>query len=219
MNIVIIGGNRGIGFELTRQYKELGHQVTVLCRRSSPELDSLGSEIVTDIDVRNDELIASIANKVTFNKIDILIHNSGILNGDRFPLLSMDNMRESFEVNSMGPLRTILGLKSKLSSDSKVGIVTSRVGSIGDNSSSNNYAYRTSKAAVNMIGKCLSLDFQNQGVAVALLHPGYVRTAMTNFSGLIEPDESARGLIQQMDALSLESSGVFIHTNGEELVW
>ena len=112
-----------------------------------------------------------------------------------------------------------MGLANKLSQGSKVGILTSRVGSIEDNSSSGNYAYRTSKTAVNMIGKCLSLDFKDKGIAVALLHPGYVRTDMTGGNGLIEVDESAHGLIMQMDKLCIESSGIFVHTSGEILTW
>ena len=219
MNTVIIGGNRGIGLELAKQYKEKGHNVIVLCRKSSEGLEALGVEVITNIDVREDELINNISEKVPCEKIDNLIHVSGILLSDRFPHLSMDNMRESFEVNTLGPLRTIMGLANKLSQGSKVGILTSRVGSIEDNSSSGNYAYRTSKTAVNMIGKCLSLDFKDKGIAVALLHPGYVRTDMTGGNGLIEVDESAHGLIMQMDKLCIESSGIFVHTSGEILTW
>jgi NAD(P)-dependent dehydrogenase (short-subunit alcohol dehydrogenase family) len=219
MNVVIIGGNRGIGLELTKQYKEKGYDVTVLCRKSSDELTNLGVNIVEGIDITDDSLVNTISDKISLNKIDILIHNAGILKGDSFPEIDLNTMRESFEVNSLGPLRTILGLKDKLKEGSKVGIVSSRVGSIDDNSSSNNYAYRTSKTAVNMIGKCLSLDLKDKGVALALLHPGYVRTEMTNHNGLINPDESAAGLIKRMEELSLETTGIFVHTSGEKLTW
>ena len=102
---------------------------------------------------------------------------------------------------------------------SKVGILSSRVGSIADNSSSNNYGYRVSKTAVNMVGKCLSLDLAPQGVAVALLHPGFVRTEMTAGNGLIDANESASGLLKRMDELTLETSGIYIHTSGEVLPW
>ena len=128
-------------------------------------------------------------------------------------------MRESFEVNTLGPLKTILALRDKFSAGSKIGIVTSRVGSIADNSSSKNYAYRTSKTAVNMIGKCLSLDLKDQGVSVALLHPGYVKTEMTGGQGLIEAHEAASGLINRMDELDMDTTGIYIHANGEELHW
>lgn len=219
MNIVIIGGNRGIGLELVKQYQSQGHDVLVLCRNTSEELSTFDVKVVKDVDVANDEIIETLASKVEFKKIDILIHVSGILNFDSYPNISMANMRESFEVNSLGPLRTIMALKGKLAQGSKVGILSSRVGSIADNSSSSNYAYRTSKTAVNMIGKCLSLDLKNDGIALALLHPGYVRTDMTQGNGLIDADESAAGLIKQMERLSLETTGIFVHTNGETLPW
>lgn len=219
MNVVIIGANRGIGLEFVKQYQAKGHHVIALCRKASEELKSLDVEIVEGIDVKDDHLINEIADKISCEKIDILIHNSGILIMDAFPDINMDTMRESFEVNTLGPLRTVLGLQEKLQQGSRVGILTSRVGSIEDNTSSNNYAYRTSKTAANMIGKCLSLDMANKGVAVALLHPGFVRTEMTGGNGLINADESAAGLIKQMDELTLEKSGIFIHTSGEVLPW
>lgn len=219
MNIVVIGGSRGIGFELAKQYKELGHNVIVAGRSSSSELDQLGIKTVIDVDVSDDSIVETISEKIEFQKIDILIHNAGILKGDHFPNINFETMKESFNVNSLGPLRTVMGLKSKLKSGAKIGILSSRVGSIQDNSSSNNYAYRTSKTAVNMIGKCLSLDLYERGIAVGILHPGYVRTDMTAGNGLINADESAKGLIKQIDNISLENTGSFVHSNGELLPW
>lgn len=218
-NVVIMGGNRGIGLELAMQYKEFDHEVTVLCRKASPELSELGVNIIEGIDAKNDKIIAELASKIKLKKIDIFIHNSGILIGDSFPEINLEAMRESFEVNTLGPLKTILALRDKFSAGSKIGIVTSRVGSIADNSSSKNYAYRTSKTAVNMIGKCLSLDLKDQGVSVALLHPGYVKTEMTGGQGLIEAHEAASGLINRMDELDMDTTGIYIHANGEELHW
>jgi NAD(P)-dependent dehydrogenase (short-subunit alcohol dehydrogenase family) len=113
----------------------------------------------------------------------------------------------------------VMALQSSIKSGGKIGIVTSRVGSLDDNTSSNNYAYRTSKTAVNMVGKCLSIDLAPEGIAVALLHPGYVRTEMTGNNGLIEADEAAAGLIARMDEVSLANTGCFVHANGESLPW
>lgn len=219
MNVVIIGANRGIGFELAKKYKDTGNNVLALCRNSSPELEKLGVSIETGIDVTDDSIVKTISSKVDFEQIDILIHNSGILKGDRWPEIDFNVFRQSLEVNTLGPLRTIMGLKDKLRPGAKVGILSSRVGSLEDNTSSNNYAYRTSKTAVNMIGKCLSIDLKEEGIAVALLHPGYVKTDMTGGNGLIEAPESAAGLYQRMEELSLESTGIFVHTNGEKLTW
>ncbi|MGK0367678.1 MAG: NAD(P)-dependent dehydrogenase (short-subunit alcohol dehydrogenase family) [Thermoproteota archaeon] len=215
----MVGGNSGIGLELAKQYKSAGNEVMVLCRKPSNELESLGVEIVPNIDVKDDAIIDTLSEQISWSQIDVLIHNAGILVGDKYPEVDMQAMRESFEVNTLGPLKTVLALRSKLSKGSKVGIVSSRVGSIEDNSSSNNYAYRTSKTAVNMVGKCLSLDLKEDEVSLALLHPGYVRTAMTSGNGLIDADESAAGLIKRMDELTLETTGIFVHSSGEVLTW
>lgn len=219
MKVVIIGANRGIGFELAKQYCEKGFEVVATCRKSNEALEALKVTIIEGIDTAEDSLVENLASKIPFDSIDILIHSAGVLQSDSFPEIDFDNMRKSFEVNTLGPLRTALALKNKLKTGSKFGIITSRVGSIDDNSSSNNYAYRTSKTAVNMVGKCLSLDLKDQGVAVALLHPGYVKTDMTSHNGLIEPSESAQGLILRMQELTLDTTGIFVHTSGEKLTW
>lgn len=218
-NTVIIGANRGIGLALAQQYTKRGDNVIATCRNTSNELSQLSCTIIENIDISDDALSETIATQIPVNHIDILIHNSGILQSDTIDTINLDSMREHFEVNSLGPLRTILGLQSKLGAGSKVGIVSSRVGSIDDNESSNNYAYRVSKTAVNMIGKCLSIDFKDKAIALALLHPGYVQTEMTNSRGLINTHDSAAGLIKQMDELTLNTSGIFVHTNGEKLPW
>ena len=99
-----------------------------------------------------------------------------------------------------------------------MGIVTSRMGSIGDNTSGGYYGYRASKAAVNMVGKSLARDLHGHGIAVALIHPGMVATEMTAGQG-IPPEKAAKGIIQRMDALDLDSSGSFWHAEGYELPW
>ncbi|MFC3096077.1 SDR family oxidoreductase [Alteromonas sediminis] len=218
-NVVIIGANRGIGLELAKQYAVRGDTVIAVCRKASAPLLQVGCEVIEHVDVSDDQLVDSLAARIPVNQIDTLIHNAGILKSDTLATINMDTLREHFEINTLAPLKTVLALKSKLAPKSKVGLVTSRVGSIADNSSGNNYAYRVSKTALNMVGKCLSIDLAADGIAVALLHPGYVRTEMTNGNGLIEPDESASGLIARMDDLSLETSGIFIHSSGEVLPW
>ena len=168
-HILIIGSNRGIGLELTKQYLDRGELVTAACRKASPELQSLPCDIIEGIDVTCDDSVNAMVTQLGSTKIDVLIHNSGILRSDSYPDINIDQMRAHFEVNSLGPLRTVMALEHLLDNGSKVGIVSSRVGSIDDNTSSNNYAYRTSKTAVNMIGMCLSIDLKpmNHGSALA----------------------------------------------------
>jgi NAD(P)-dependent dehydrogenase (short-subunit alcohol dehydrogenase family) len=218
-NVLIIGANRGIGLELCRQYIAQGNKVIATCRRASSELSELDCQVIENVEVTCSESLKNMLNCVNAQVLDIVIHNSGILRSDSYPEIDIDNMKVHFDVNTLGPLRTVTALEPLLKKGSKVGIVSSRVGSIDDNTSSNNYAYRVSKTAVNMVGKCLSIDLAPKGIALALLHPGYVKTDMTNHSGLISAQESASGLIQRMDELGISTTGIFVHTSGEVLTW
>ncbi len=121
-------------------------------------------------------------------------------------------------MNAIGPLRVTRAWRKNLNTGSKVGIVTSRVGSIEDNSSGNNYGYRASKAAANMVGMNLRHDLGSSGIAVALLHPGLVATDMTGGNG-VPAQDAARGLIARMDELTLENTGGFWHAEGYPLPW
>lgn len=216
--ILITGANRGIGLELCRQLKERGDDVIAVCRSPSPELEKLGVEIIEHIDVADESAVEQLRYALEGRRIDTLINNAGILRPDDFASLEYDEMLEQFRVNTLGPLRVTRALLDNLEQGSKVGIVSSRVGSIGDNGSGGNYGYRTSKAAVNMVGKNLAHDLEPLGIPVALLHPGMVATDMTGGRG-VSPEKAAAGLIQRMDELNLENTGSFWHAEGEELPW
>ena len=133
--------------------------------------------------------------------------------------MDLEAVRWQFEVNAMGPLRVCHALLPQMGPGSKIGIVTSRMGSIADNTSGSRYGYRMSKAAVNMAGVSLAHDVRERGISVALLHPGYVRTGMTGGHGHVEAEEAATGLLARMDDLDLSTSGSFWHANGEMLPW
>jgi NAD(P)-dependent dehydrogenase (short-subunit alcohol dehydrogenase family) len=134
--------------------------------------------------------------------------------------LDVEAIRQQFEINALAPLRLVSALTSNLSSGSWIALMTSRMGSIADNSSGGSYGYRMSKAALNIAGKSLAIDLKPQGIAVVILHPGLVATRMINFnpSG-ISPQQSVEGLLQRIDALTLETSGSFWHANGDALPW
>ncbi|MDZ7644633.1 MAG: SDR family oxidoreductase [Woeseiaceae bacterium] len=217
-NVLITGGGRGIGLELCRLYRERGASVIAACRRRNADLEALDVRVIEGIDVTSDEAVAGLARDVGDGTLDILVNNAGILYRDGFDELDYDGMVEQYRVNALGPLRVTRALVGSLKKNAKVGIVSSRVGSIADNSSGGNYGYRASKAAVNMIGTNLSHDLGRRGIAVALLHPGFVATDMTGGSG-IAPAEAAAGLIERLDELTLETSGGFWHANGERLPW
>jgi NAD(P)-dependent dehydrogenase (short-subunit alcohol dehydrogenase family) len=217
--ICITGANRGIGLELARQYTDRGDSVIAGCRGPSETLADLGVEVVEGVDVTDDGGVARLADAIGGRSLDVLINNSGILSSESLDDLDFDRMRRQFEVNSLGPLRVTAALRGNLGRGSKVAIVTSRMGSIEDNTSGSRYGYRMSKAAVNMAGRSLAHDLASDGVAVVILHPGFVRTEMTGNQGLVDPPESAAGLMARIDELTLDSSGSFLHANGEALPW
>lgn len=216
--VLITGANRGIGLELCRQLAQRGDEVLATCRRSSADLESLDVTVYEDVDVTEDAALARLARSLGRQRIDVLINNAGILSRQTLDELDFDAMRRQFEVNALGPLRVTRALLPCLASGAKVVIITSRMGSIADNTSGAHYGYRMSKAAANMAGKSLAADLGEQGIAVGLLHPGMVATEMTGRHG--EPVErAARGLIERIDELGLERSASFRHANGESLPW
>ena len=216
---LVTGANRGIGLAVCTQLVERGDDVIAACRESSAELAALNLRIESGVDVTDGASISALAQRLDGVTVDVLLNNAGILNSERLGSLDFDAMRRQYEVNSLGPLRVTAGLLGRLSAGSKVGIVTSRMGSVGDNDSGGAYGYRMSKAAVNAAGKSLSLDLRPHEIAVGILHPGWVRTDMTRHNGLVDASESASGLIARMDELTLETTGTFWHMNGQELPW
>jgi NAD(P)-dependent dehydrogenase (short-subunit alcohol dehydrogenase family) len=217
---VITGANRGIGLALTAQLKARGHHVLAACRKSSPELDQLGVEVVAGADVATPEGIDKLRTAVGQRPVDLLINNAGILRWDQsLDALDVDGIRAQFEVNALAPLRVTQALRGSLGRGAKVAMITSRMGSIADNSSGAGYGYRMSKAALNAGSVSLAIELKKHGIALAILHPGMVSTEMIGFKGQIEPDEAAKGLLARIDALTLETSGRFFHQNGEALPW
>jgi NAD(P)-dependent dehydrogenase (short-subunit alcohol dehydrogenase family) len=215
---LVTGCNRGIGFQLVRQLHARGDTVIGVCRSSNDTLAGLGIRVIDGIDVADADSIRKLRAAIGDEPIDILVNNAGILRRDSFGSLDYDEMLEQYRVNALGPLRVTEALAGNLHDGSKVAIVTSRVGSIEDNGSGGNWGYRASKTAVNMIGTNLMHEFRPRGIAVALLHPGLVATDMTGGQG-VAPEDSARGLIERIDALTLETSGGFWHAEGYTLPW
>ena len=216
---VVTGANRGIGLELVRQLKERGAAVVALCRNRSSELDGLGIRVESGFDLTVPGSWQAIARLFERENIDLLIQNAGIASIDSKDSLELDAVHAQFATNAVAPLFLTHALAPSLKHGAKVALISSRMGSIGENGSGGYYGYRMSKAALNAAGASLAHELRPSGVALVVLHPGAVRTDMTNHTGTIEAQESARGLLQRIDELRLETTGRFVHQNGEILPW
>ncbi|WP_036900305.1 MULTISPECIES: SDR family oxidoreductase [Prochlorococcus] len=217
---LITGSNRGIGLEYCRQLKDRGDDVIATCRSSSQELDDLGVRVESGVDVTSGTSVLSLRNKLKGLNIDVLIHNAGIAEFNSLSNLDPESVTRQFEVNALSPLCFTQAFLENMGLGSKVALMTSRMGSIDDNTSGGSYGYRMSKVALCMAGKSLSIDLKSRGIAVAILHPGLVSTRMTGFTrNGITTKKSVNGLIARLDSLTLQNSGTFWHSNGEVLPW
>ncbi len=220
--VLIVGANRGIGLELAKQHAARGDAVLATCRTPSPGLTALESEGVTlerDVDVTTAPGRARLVEAVGTRGLDVVWLVAGVLRDDALGELDADSIRGQLEVNAVAPLLCASLLSPRIVRGGKLALLTSRMGSIADNGSGGYYGYRMSKAALNAAGKSLAIDLAPRGIHVGILHPGFVRTAMTGNNGLIDADESARLLLARLDALDASTSGRFFHADGTELPW
>ena len=219
MNTVITGGNRGIGLELVKLFLDRGDQVFVICRQSNSELKALGVTIIDGIDLLQPFSKEKILNILSGKKIDLFINNAGLFENETIDNMNFETIQKQIMVNTIAPLQLVDCLLPLMNNDSKIALLSSRMGSIKDNTSGSYYGYRMSKAALNAAGKSLAIDLRPKSISVALLHPGYVKTKMTNYNGDITPEVAAKGLFQQIQRLDIKTTGSFWHSNSEELDW
>jgi 2-glutathionyl-2-methylbut-3-en-1-ol dehydrogenase len=223
--ILVNGCDRGIGQAIALQLHARGDRVIAVCLGDSPELRARGLQVEPDVDITSDAAVNALAGRLRSRGValDWLLSVAGVLGLDQLGSIDFADVRRQFEINTVGPLRLVQSLLDRLQAGSKVGIVTSRVGSLGDNGSGGMYAYRISKAAANMAGLNLHHDLSKRGIAVLMLHPGMVDTELTRgfprTMNFITADQAAAGLIKDLDELTLETSGRFRHSNGEYLPW
>ncbi|GMI09263.1 hypothetical protein TrLO_g2042 [Triparma laevis f. longispina] len=227
---LIIGGNRGIGLALVKKSLSAGYVTYATTRSPSPELNATGANIIEGIDVSNPDSFDTLISSLPKLKFDIIIHNAGIAlwSSDAKKAGELDsgdfeNFTKEFQVNSLGPLRALNSLvKSEhLSSGSKFGTLTSRMGSITDGSGKY-LGYRGSKTWLNMSMNMSSKDLLPSGISIGILHPGMIDTDMTSgFGAEVKPEESAEGLWKTMvERLNEDTSGTFWHgMTGEVLPW
>lgn len=220
---LIHGTTRGIGLSLVREALARGVDVLAACRTATPELVETGARVIEGVDLGAPDAAEALTrglDRCEVPQLDAVVLNAGIYPDEgSLAALDVDALRHGFEVNALGQLLLVSALLPRLGTGSRIGLITSRMGSIADNTSGGSYAYRMSKAALNMLGRSLSVDLAPRGVSVAIIHPGFVRTDMTSQRGLIDADTSAAGILDRMDQLGLGNTGTFWHQNGDVLPW
>ena len=221
--VLITGADRGIGAALARQYRDRGDRTIAACLGDGANLVAEGFEVAPNVDVPDMASLSGLAERLQDTTITILVSNAGAFAPERWREFDYAGMLHVYDVNALGPLRVVDALMPRLAAGSKIGIITSRVGSLSENSSGGLYGYRMSKCAANMLGINLYHELRPHGIAVMLLHPGQVATAMTRgVSGggdFITPEMSAAGLIEQLDALHSGTPPEFRHSDGTLLPW
>jgi NAD(P)-dependent dehydrogenase (short-subunit alcohol dehydrogenase family) len=220
---MVIGADRGIGAALIDVYRERGCDAVAVCLGDGEAWKDKDVQVIGGIDVTSSEAVARLAEEVGATPIDVLVHVAGVGAFDKWGGFDFDVMLRHYDLNALGPLRVVNALSDNLTAGSRVGIVTSRMGSIGDNGSGRMYSYRMSKAAANMLGVNLHHELAPRGIHVMLLHPGTVATQMTkgarDWDTFTKPADSALGLAAQLDTLSADSPIEFRHADGTLLPW
>ncbi len=230
-SILVTGSNRGLGLEWVRQYARLGWRVYATCRflEQAGELHKLASDhpniSLHPLDVTRSEQIAALARELNDVAIDILVNNAGVYyerwGKDKLGSIDYDDWQQTFAVNVLGAMRVSEALLDSVARSRRrllVGI-SSHMGSITDIGSGNNYAYRSSKAALNAAMTGLAHEVAPRKVGVLLLHPGWVQTRMGGDSAPYTPAESVQGMRQIIDDFTLEQSGVFLRFDGTRMPW
>jgi NAD(P)-dependent dehydrogenase (short-subunit alcohol dehydrogenase family) len=224
--VLITGANRGMGLEYARQYAADGWRVLATCRDpgAAKELVALDGDVeMYALDITDHGQIQSLAKTLRKETIDLLLNNAGVYGPRPSKLggIDYDAWQDIMRINVMAPLKVCECFRSHVADSGlkKIAIMSSKMGSIGDNNSGASYIYRSSKAALNAAMKSLAVDLGARGISVVILHPGWVRTDMGGPSGLIDAPESVDGLRQVIDDLSLETTGRFYNYDGTEIPW
>ncbi|KAF1851991.1 NAD(P)-binding protein [Cucurbitaria berberidis CBS 394.84] len=229
---VITGANSGIGNALAQILVNEGYKVIAADIEIGDPIKKLGCESIK-LDIASPEDIQSFKQQVGNQRIDMLLNVAGIASppeSDTLETVDITNFTKTFAVNTFGPLLLTQALLPNiiLSPQPRIAVISSRVGSMGDNSSGGAYSYRASKAAVNSLFKSMAVDLKEEKVPVLLLHPGIVKTNIfktwkkgvgQEVQGAVEPEVAASELWGVFMGKGLESTGMFYHRNGEELPW
>jgi NAD(P)-dependent dehydrogenase (short-subunit alcohol dehydrogenase family) len=228
-SVLITGANRGLGLEFTRQYAAAGWRVHACCRApgEAAELHRLvhsGDIRVHPLDVSDFDRIEGLAAELQGQTLDVLLSNAGIYpdrHHRRFGETFYPDWEQAFRVNTMAPLKLAEAFIEHVtaSEGKKIVFITSKMGSMGDNGSGGAYLYRSSKAALNAVAKSLAVDLAPRGIALGLLHPGWVQTDMAGVNAWNRAQQSVAGMRRLIEQLSLADSGKFQAYDGQQVPW
>ncbi|WP_029012886.1 SDR family oxidoreductase [Niveispirillum irakense] len=223
--VIITGANRGIGLELARQYSADGWTIIATAREpaTAADLTALPGVEVKALAVDDSAAITAFAASLAGRRIDLLINNAGIMGPD-LPAQSRDGIDaagwvQTMQVNALAPILLALAVKPFLAPGAKIATISSQLGSIAENESGGMYAYRASKAAVNMGNRSLAADLRDAGITCLVLHPGWVQTDMGGAKAPVTVPDSAAGLRRVIAGATLADSGSFIAYDGRRLPW
>lgn len=223
--VLITGANRGIGLELTRQYAAAGWDVIACCRKpkDATALAKIKGKIeLKALDVAKPASITKLAAALKGRAIDVLLNNAGIL-GRRvgFGKAESKEFLSVMQVNALGPLLMTEAFWGhvKRSKGKKIAAITSGMGSIASGANGGSYAYRSSKAALNMVMANAAGDLKVKGIAVATISPGWVKTDMGGKNASITATESAAGIIKVIAGLNADNTGSFFNYDGKPIAW
>lgn len=227
--VLITGTNRGLGLEFVKQYLEAGQRVIATARNpdTSAELQALRKQYPEQLslyalDVADAESRQQFSIAIGEQPVHLLINNAGVHGGwGEFGRLSEEEWLRCLHINTVAPIKMVEVLRANLNNaeHATVAFLTSKMGSIEDNTSGGSYIYRSSKAALNAAGKSLAIDLKDENIKVVLLHPGWVRTDMGGPNGLIDPPASVSGLRRVLENLTWDQCGSFIAYDGTVIPW
>lgn len=223
--VLVTGANRGLGLAFVKSYAADGWRVHACCRypEKCRPLQELGSEVLAHrLDVTDGLQVEALARSLAEEPLDLLINNAGVGGGGGgLEKIDFDEWQRVLAVNTLAPARLAGAFWQAVAASGRRTIVnvSSQVGSIGDNGSGGHYAYRSSKAALNMVTRNLAIELKDKGIVAVAVHPGWVETDMGGPQATLTPEESVAALRRIVDGLTLEQSGRFYSWQGHELPW
>ncbi|MEM8918475.1 MAG: SDR family oxidoreductase [Pseudomonadota bacterium] len=218
--VLITGANRGIGLEMAKQYTDNGWNVIATARQpaEATRLNAIEGTEIVELDVAESASISNLADRLGDRPIDLFINNAGVYGPQDF---DRGGWLDLFNINVVGPVELANAIRNNVaeSDQKKMIVLSSQVGSIADNDTGSMMYYRSSKAAVNQAWKSLALQWQEEGLTLAMMHPGWVQTDMGGPQAPLTPQESVSGMREVIDGLSPEKTGHFYNYDGREIPW